>query len=149
MLTDGMIVYGQNGEAIRPEQGYPLRLLLPGFEGNTQIKWLRRLQVSDRPFMTREETSKYSDLMPDGRAKLFTLAMDAKSVITFPSADMMLPKPGAYEIKGIAWTGHGRVQSIDVSTDGAGRGCRRRSRILPSRCARCDSASHGFGTARP
>lgn len=118
MLTDGMIVYGQNGEAIRPEQGYPLRLLLPGFEGNTQIKWLRRLQVSDRPFMTREETSKYSDLMPDGRAKLFTLAMDAKSVITFPSADMMLPKPGAYEIKGIAWTGHGRVQSIDVSTDG-------------------------------
>lgn len=118
MMSDAMIVYGQNGEAIRPEQGYPLRLLLPGFEGNTHIKWLRRLQVSDRPFMTREETSKYSDLMPDGRAKLFTLTMGPKSVITFPSADMMLPKPGYYEIKGIAWTGRGRVRSVEVSADG-------------------------------
>jgi len=118
LLSDGMIVYGQNGEAIRPEQGYPLRLLLPGFEGNTHIKWLRRLQVSDRPFMTREETSKYSDLMPDGRSKLFMLSMDAKSVITFPSADMMLPKPGHYDIKGIAWSGHGPVQSVEVSIDG-------------------------------
>jgi sulfane dehydrogenase subunit SoxC len=118
MLSDGMIVYGQNGEAIRPEQGYPLRLLLPGYEGNTHIKWLRRLQVSDRPFMTREETSKYTDLMPDGRAKLFTLQMAAKSVVTFPSADMMLPKPGLYEIRGIAWSGHGRVQSVEVSVDG-------------------------------
>lgn len=118
MLTDAMIVYGQNGEAIRPEQGYPLRLLLPGYEGNTHIKWLRRLQVSDKPFMTREETSKYTDLMPDGRAKMFTLAMSAKSVITFPSGDMMLPKPGTYEIRGIAWSGHGRVQQVEVSTDG-------------------------------
>ena len=118
MLTDAMIVYGQNGEAIRPEQGYPLRLVLPGYEGNTHIKWLRRLQVSDRPFMTKEETSKYTDLMPDGRAKLFTLAMAPKSVITFPSGDMMLPKPGLYEIRGIAWTGHGRVQAVEVSLDG-------------------------------
>jgi len=117
LLSDGMIAYGQNGEALRPEQGYPLRLLLPGYEGNTHIKWLRRLQVSDRPFMTREETSKYTDLMPDGRAKLFTLQMGAKSVITFPSADMMLPKPGVYEIKGIAWSGRGRVQSVEVSSD--------------------------------
>ena len=118
LLSDGMIAYGQNGEALRPEQGYPLRLLLPGYEGNTHIKWLRRLQVSDRPFMTREETSKYSDLMPDGRAKLFTLQMDAKSVITFPSVGMMLPKPGRYEIRGIAWSGRGRVQTVEVSTDG-------------------------------
>ncbi|MFD1704723.1 sulfite dehydrogenase [Methylopila henanensis] len=118
MLTDGMIVYGQNGEAIRPEQGYPLRLVLPGYEGNTHIKWLRRLQVSDRPFMTKEETSKYTDLMPDGRAKLFTLQMAPKSVITFPSGDMMLPRPGAYEIRGIAWSGHGRVKSVEVSADG-------------------------------
>lgn len=118
MLSDALIVYGQNGEALRPEQGYPLRLVLPGYEGNTQIKWLRRLQVSDRPFMTREETSTYTDLMKNGRAKLYTLAMDAKSVITFPSGDMMLPKPGEYLISGFAWTGRGRVQAVDISLDG-------------------------------
>ncbi|WP_334149087.1 sulfite dehydrogenase [Hyphomicrobium sp.] len=117
MLSDALIVYGQNGEALRPEQGYPLRLVLPGYEGNTQIKWLRRLQVSDRPFMTREETSAYTDLMKDGRAKLYTLAMDAKSVITFPSGEMMLPKPGHYMIQGFAWTGRGRVQAVDISLD--------------------------------
>lgn len=117
MLTDALIVYGQNGEALRPEQGHPLRLVLPGYEGNTHIKWLRRLQVSDRPFMTREETSAYTDLMKDGRAKLFTLSMDAKSVITFPSGEMMLPKPGQYLIQGFAWTGRGRVQAVDISLD--------------------------------
>jgi len=117
MLSDALIVYGQNGEALRPEQGYPLRLVLPGFEGNTHIKWLRRLQVSDRPFMTREETSAYTDLMKDGRAKLYTLAMDAKSVITFPSGEMMLPKPGQYMIQGFAWTGRGRVHAVDISLD--------------------------------
>ena len=67
MLKDGLIAYGQNGEALRPEQGYPLRLLLPGYEGNTHIKWLRRLEISDKPFMTREETSKYTDLLADGK----------------------------------------------------------------------------------
>jgi sulfane dehydrogenase subunit SoxC len=118
MLKDAMLAYGQNGEAIRPERGYPLRLLLPGFEGNTHIKWLRRLEVSDKPFMTREETSKYTDLMPNGKARLFTLEMDAKSVITFPSGDMKLPGPGFYDIGGLAWSGRGRIQSVDVSTDG-------------------------------
>lgn len=118
MLTDALIAYGQNGEALRPEQGYPLRLILPGYEGNTQIKWLRRIQVGDSPFYTREETAAYTDLMPDGRAKKFTLTMDAKSVITFPSGDMKLPKPGSYTIRGIAWTGHGRVQAVDISLDG-------------------------------
>ncbi len=117
MLSDAIIVYGQNGEALRPEQGYPLRLVLPGFEGNTHIKWLRRLQVSDRPFMTREETSAYTDLMKDGRAKLYTLAMDAKSVITFPSGEMMLPRPGEYMVQGFAWTGRGRVHAVDISLD--------------------------------
>lgn len=117
MLSDALIVYGQNGEALRPEQGHPLRLVLPGYEGNTHIKWLRRLQVSDRPFMTREETSAYTDLMKDGRAKLYTLVMDAKSVITFPSGEMMLPKPGQYSIQGFAWTGRGRVQAVDISLD--------------------------------
>lgn len=118
LLSDALIVYGQNGEALRPEQGYPLRLVLPGYEGNMQIKWLRRLQVSDRPFMTREETARYTGLMKDGRARQFYFAMDAKSVITFPSGDMMLPKPGYYEVRGFAWTGRGRVRAVDVSFDG-------------------------------
>lgn len=105
---DAMLVYAQNGEAIRPEQGYPLRLLLPGFEGNTHIKWLRRLEISDKPFMTREETSKYTDLLDGGKARQFSFMMKAKSVITFPSGEMKLPKPGFYEINGLAWTGKGR-----------------------------------------
>lgn len=118
IMSDGVVAYGQNGEAIRPEQGYPLRLLLPGLEGNTHIKWLRRLQFTDQPFFTREETSKYTDLMPDGRAKLFTLLMHPKSVITFPSGEMFLPRPGEYQIKGLAWSGKGRVTSVDLSVDG-------------------------------
>ena len=83
-LEDALICYAQNGEALRPEQGYPLRLLIPGWEGNTCIKWLRRLKLGTAPFMTREETSKYTDVMPDGTARQFTLVMDAKSVITTP-----------------------------------------------------------------
>jgi sulfane dehydrogenase subunit SoxC len=117
MLSDAVLAYGQNGEAIRPEQGYPLRLLLPGYEGNLHIKWLRRLQVSDKPFMAREETSKYTDLLANGIARQFTFVMDAKSVITFPSGDMKLPGAGFYNITGLAWSGRGRVQSVDVSTD--------------------------------
>ena len=118
MLTDAVLAYGQNGEALRPEQGYPLRLLLPGWEGNTHIKWLRRLQVSDRPFMTREETSKYTGLLADGQARQFVFAMDAKSVITFPSPESRLPGLGDYEIGGLAWSGRGRVQGVEVSVDG-------------------------------
>jgi sulfane dehydrogenase subunit SoxC len=118
MLKDALLVYGQNGEALRPEQGYPLRLLLPGFEGNTHIKWLRRLDVSDTPFMTREETSKYTDLLADGKARQFSMEMEAKSVITFPSGEMKLPGPGFYNIQGLAWSGRGRVQSVSVSSDG-------------------------------
>jgi sulfane dehydrogenase subunit SoxC len=118
MMRDAILAYGQNGEAIRPEQGYPLRLLLPGYEGNTHIKWLRRLQVSDKPFMTREETSKYTDLMANGVAQQFVFTMDAKSVITFPSPEMRLPGPGFYEIGGLAWSGRGRVRAVQVSVDG-------------------------------
>jgi sulfane dehydrogenase subunit SoxC len=118
MLQDAVLAYGQNGEAIRPEQGFPLRLLLPGYEGNTHIKWLRRLQVSDKPFMTREETSKYTDLMADGIARQFVFTMDAKSVITFPSGEMQLPGPGFYEIGGLAWSGRGRVRAVEISLDG-------------------------------
>ncbi len=118
LLKDGILAYGQNGEAIRPEQGYPLRLILPGWQGNMHIKWLRRLEISDKPYMTREETSKYTDLMGDGRARQFTFVMDAKSVITFPSGEMKLPGPGFYEITGLAWSGNGKVQRVEVSTDG-------------------------------
>ncbi len=117
MLKDAILAYGQNGEAIRPEQGYPLRLILPGYEGNMHIKWLRRLEVGDQPFMTREETSKYTDLLANGKARQFTFEMEAKSVITFPSGEMKLPGAGFYSITGLAWSGRGRVQSVDVSTD--------------------------------
>lgn len=118
MLDDAILVYGQNGEAIRPEQGYPLRLLLPGWEGNINIKWLRRLEISDRPFMTREETASNADPMPDGKTRRFTFVMEAKSVITFPSGEMRLPGSGFYEVTGLAWSGRGKVARVEVSSDG-------------------------------
>jgi sulfane dehydrogenase subunit SoxC len=117
-LDDALLVYAQNGERLRPEQGYPLRLLLPGYEGNMSVKWLRRLKLGDQPFETREETSKYTDLMPDGTARQFTFVMEAKSVITFPSGGLRLHDRGFYEISGLAWSGRGRVTRVDVSTDG-------------------------------
>ena len=117
-MKDCFLAYGQNGEAIRPEQGYPLRLVVPGFEGNMNIKWLRRLEISDAPFMTREETSKYTDLRPDCKAVQFSFEMEAKSVITFPSGEITLDGPGFYEITGLAWSGRGTVKRVDVSTDG-------------------------------
>ena len=117
-LEDAILVYGQNGEMLRPQQGYPLRLFLPGFEGNMSVKWLRRLKVGDEPFMSREETSKYTDPMPGGQARQFTFLMDAKSVITFPAPDHKLVNKGFYEITGIAWSGRGRISKVDVSTDG-------------------------------
>ena len=117
-LDDTLVAYGQNGEAIRPAQGYPLRLLIPGWEGNISIKWLRRLRLVDRPDMTREETSKYKDLMPNGEARQLTFAMDAKSLITRPSGGQHLAAPGFYQISGLAWSGRGRVRRVEVSTDG-------------------------------
>jgi sulfane dehydrogenase subunit SoxC len=117
-MKDCFLAYGQNGEALRPEQGHPLRLMVPGYEGNINIKWLRRLEVSDTPFMTREETSKYTDLLPDGKAVQFSLAMEAKSVITSPSGEMVLGGPGFHEITGLAWSGRGSIRRVDVSTDG-------------------------------
>jgi sulfane dehydrogenase subunit SoxC len=117
-MDDALLVYAQNGEMLRPEQGYPLRLFLPGFEGNMSIKWLRRLKVGTQAFQTREETSKYTDLMPDGSARQFTFVMDAKSIITTPSGGQRLTQAGFHEISGIAWTGQGRIRAVDVSTDG-------------------------------
>ena len=117
---DALIAYGQNGEALRPEQGYPARLVLPGWEGNANVKWIRRIEIADRPFMTREETSKYTDPLADGTARLFSFTMDAKSIITFPAYPVILPDQGWWEISGIAWSGRGRISRVDVSTD-AGR----------------------------
>jgi sulfane dehydrogenase subunit SoxC len=118
-LGDAIVVYAQNGERLRREQGYPLRLLLPGFEGNMNIKWLRRLKLGDKPWQSREETSKYTDLMPDGKARQFTFIMEAKSVITRPSGGQKLTGgPGFYEITGLAWTGRGRITKVEVSTNG-------------------------------
>lgn len=117
-MDDALLVYAQNGERLRPEQGYPLRLLLPGFEGNMCIKWLRRLKLGDQPFQTREETSKYSDLMPNGTARQFTFMMEANSVITFPSGGQQLRGQGFYEISGLAWSGRGSITRVEVSSDG-------------------------------
>ena len=118
-LDDCLIVYGQNGEALRPEQGYPLRLIVPGWEGNVSIKWLRRVKIGDKPWYTREETSKYTDLMPDGKSRGFTWLIDARSVVTFPCPEKPLRHgPGSYEIRGLAWTGNGKVREVHVSTDG-------------------------------
>ena len=116
-LEDAMLVYSQNGERLRPQQGYPLRVLLPGFEGNMNVKWLRRLRVAAEPTYSREETAKYTDSMPDGTAREFTFYMEAKSVITRPSGGQQLTAKGFQEITGIAWSGHGKVKQVDVSVD--------------------------------
>ena len=116
-LDDAILAYAQNGERLRPEQGYPLRLFLPGYEGNTNIKWLRRLKLGDQPFETREETSRYSSLMPNGIARQFNFTMEVKSVITRPSPGHGPKQPGFCEITGLAWTGHGRIVRVEVSTD--------------------------------
>jgi sulfane dehydrogenase subunit SoxC len=119
-FDDALLAYAQNGEKLRPEQGYPLRLLLPGFEGNTNVKWLRRLKFGREPWQTREETSKYSWLMPDGSVRQFNFVMEAKSVITSPSGGQRLREHGFYEISGLAWSGHGKINEVEISSnDGA------------------------------
>ena len=116
-LDDAIVAYGQNGEALRPEQGYPVRLFLPGWEGNASVKWLRRIDVSNRPFMTREETSKYTEPFANGTARMFSFRMDARSLITYPAFPNTLQK-GWVEITGIAWTGAGKIRRVDISTNG-------------------------------
>jgi sulfane dehydrogenase subunit SoxC len=116
-LDDAMIALYQNGERLRPEQGYPVRLLLPGFEGNMNVKWLRRIKLTESPTYTKDETSKYTDTLPDGRSLQFTFEMGVKSVITKPSSTMKLPRTGLYEISGLAWSGAGRIRRVEVSTD--------------------------------
>jgi sulfane dehydrogenase subunit SoxC len=113
---DALVVWAQNGEPLRPSQGYPLRLLLPGWEGNICVKWLQRLELGTKPWMTRWETSVYTDPLKDGTARQFSFVMDAKSIITSPSFPDVVT-PGWRPINGIAWSGRGRISRVEVSTD--------------------------------
>ncbi|PWR02400.1 sulfite dehydrogenase [Meridianimarinicoccus roseus] len=118
-LDDCLVAFKMNGEALRVEQGYPLRLVVPGWEGNMWVKWLRRLEVGDQPWHHREETSKYTDLLADGSARRFTWEMDAKSVITNPSPQAPLTHgPGPTVLTGLAWSGRGTIPRVDVTLDG-------------------------------
>jgi len=118
VMDDCLVVYGQNGEAVRPEQGYPMRLLVPGYEGINSVKWLRRIKVVDEPYMGRAESTEYPSLRPDGKARWFQFEIGPKSVITRPSGGQQLAGPGFYEISGLAWAGGGKVRRVEVSTDG-------------------------------
>jgi sulfane dehydrogenase subunit SoxC len=117
-MKDCIVAWGMNGEALRPEQGYPLRIVVPGWEGNMWVKWLRRLEVGDQPWHHREETSKYTDLLADGRARRFTWIMDAKSVVTNPSPQAPLKHKGPNVLTGLAWSGRGSIKRVDVTIDG-------------------------------
>jgi sulfane dehydrogenase subunit SoxC len=117
-LDDVMVCYGQNGEMLRPEQGFPLRLLVPGVQGVSSVKWLRRIEVGDQPWNLREEALHYIDLMPGGMHRQYTWIQEAKSVITAPSGGQVLLDRGYHEITGLAWSGRGKVKRVDVSTDG-------------------------------
>ena len=118
-MDDCLVAWKMNGEALRPEQGYPVRLVVPGWEGNMWIKWLRRLEVGDQPWHHREETSKYTDLLANGKARRFTWEMDAKSVITNPSPQAPITHgPGPTVLTGVAWSGRGTIPRVDVTLDG-------------------------------
>ena len=122
-LDDVMVVYGMNGEMLRPENGYPLRLVVPGAQGVSSVKWLRRIEVGDKPYDTKDEVSHYVDLQPDGQQRQYTSIQEAKSVITSPSGGQVLLGKGFYNVTGLAWTGRGKIKRVDVSMD-AGRNWR-------------------------
>ncbi len=117
-LSDVMLAFAMNGEALRPEQGYPLRAVVPGWEGNLWVKWLRRIEAGDKPWAAREETARYTDLLADGRARQYTFVMDAKSVVTNPSPQAPLKYRGRNVLSGFAWSGRGTIRRVDVSLDG-------------------------------
>jgi sulfane dehydrogenase subunit SoxC len=117
-MDDAMVALFQNGERIRPSNGYPMRLLLPGYEGNMQVKWLRRIKVTEDPTFTKDETSKYTMLLANGSSLQFVFPMEAKSVITHPSPGLTMKEPGLYEICGLAWSGYGKMAKVEVSADG-------------------------------
>ncbi len=118
-MDDALVAYAQNGEPIRPENGYPLRLIVPGWEGVRNVKWLRRIKVADQPFMTRMETASHASMhITDGKSRWFEVEIGPKSVITHPAGGQQLSGPGFHEITGLAWSGWGSVRQVDVSTDG-------------------------------
>lgn len=117
-LDDAMVAYGMNGEMLRPENGYPLRMVVPGVQGVSWVKWLRRIEVGDKPYATKDEASHYVDLMPDGTMRQYTSIHEAKSVITSPSGGQALLNKGFYNVTGLAWSGKGRIKKVDVSFDG-------------------------------
>jgi sulfane dehydrogenase subunit SoxC len=118
-LDDALLAYRMNGEMLRPENGYPARIVLPGWEANMWVKWIRRIEVGDQPWHHREETSKYTDLLENGTARRFTYIMDAKSVITNPSPQAPLKhRSGFTVLSGLAWSGRGKITRVDVSLDG-------------------------------
>ena len=113
-----IVAYGQNGEMLRPENGYPLRLVVPGVQGVSWVKYLRRIEVGDQPYGTKDEVLHYIDLMPGGVHRQYTSTQECKSVITTPSGGQLLLDKGFYNISGIAWSGKGKVRRVDVSVDG-------------------------------
>ena len=113
-----LVAYGQNGEMLRPEHGYPLRLGVPGVQGVSWVKYLRRIEVGDQPYATKDETVHYVDLMPDGQHRQYTSIQECKSVVTTPSGGQQLLDKGFYNITGLAWSGRGKVKKVDVSVDG-------------------------------
>src|SRR5580693_3134242 len=115
---DAIVAYGQNGEPVRPEQGFPLRLIVPGWQGINNVKWLRRIDLVDEPYMAMMETSRYPSLKLDGKSRWFEFELGPKSVITRPSGGQHLPVRGYYEISGLAWSGGGAIRRVEVSTDG-------------------------------
>src|SRR5215470_11484278 len=117
-MDDALLALFQNGERLRPENGYPVRLFLPGWEGNMSVKWLRRIKIVSAPIMTKDETSRYTDLQGDGKSLMFTYPMEVKSLITRPSHGMTVPGAGVYQISGIAWSGEGAIRRVEVTTDG-------------------------------
>ena len=113
-----IVAYGQNGEMLRPENGYPLRLVVPGVQGVSWVKYLRRIEVGDQPYGTKDESIHYVDLLPGGQHRQYTSLQECKSVVTTPSGGQVLLDPGYYSISGLAWSGRGKVKRVDVSVDG-------------------------------
>ena len=117
-LDDVMVAYGMNGEMLRPENGYPLRLVVPGVQGVSWVKYLRRIEVGDMPYAAKDETLHYVDLMPDGQHRQYSSIQEVKSVITSPSGGQVLLDQGFFNVTGIAWSGRGKIRRVDVSVDG-------------------------------
>ena len=117
IMADGMLALYQNGERVRPEQGYPMRLLLPGYEGNLDVKWVTSLWVTNAPAHTKDESGEYTEILSDGKVVKFSYTMGVKSVITHPSATMSMSGPGLYEISGLAWSGSGKIRKVEISAD--------------------------------